>query len=101
MTEPNEGNRAAQSKSRDELQAQMKEHLDSLEVSKIGDLDDQAVEKLQLRLDVLERWARLNDSVMAGMYDDDDTNLHHHHHILDVPVLPRIDRELPPDTPTR
>jgi hypothetical protein len=88
MTEP-EGFRKPRGTGRGALQSQMKDHLDSLAGSRIGDLSDDDVSKMQIRLDVLERWARLNDSATGDMYHDDDTNLHHHH-MLDVVALPRV-----------
>lgn len=79
MKEQTEGSHKPHGTGRDQLQAQLKDHLDSLASARTGDLTDDDVEKLQIRLDVLERWARLNDSATGDMYHDDDTNLHHHH----------------------
>ena len=64
--------------------------------ARIGDLTDDEVKKLQIRMDVLERWALLNDAATGDMYHDDDTNLHHHHSI-DVVELPRIVSDLGPE----
>jgi len=56
-----------------QLQAQLRENLESLGGARIGDLTDDEVKKLQIRMDVLERWALLNDAATGDMYHDDDT----------------------------
>ncbi|HTR62756.1 MAG TPA: hypothetical protein VMH37_13690 [Candidatus Binataceae bacterium] len=67
---------------RSQLQKQMKSHLDSLGKEALGDLSDAQVGSLQLRLEVLEQWARLHDSATGDMYHDHDTNQHHDHEIV-------------------
>ncbi|MGW4092342.1 hypothetical protein [Nocardia sp. NPDC004750] len=81
-----------ESRARDALRARLKDNLDSLAVSRIGDLSDDDVRKLQIRLDVLEKWASLNDSAIRELMHDDDTNLHHHHTIEDV-VSPAVNEQ--------
>ncbi|MGO9602252.1 MAG: hypothetical protein ACLQAT_02405 [Candidatus Binataceae bacterium] len=67
---------------RTQLQKHMKQQLDSLSSSALGDLSDAQVGSLQLRLEVLEQWAKLQDSATGDMYHDHDTNQHHDHEIL-------------------
>jgi len=64
------------------LQKQMRQQLDSLAKDALGDLSDAQVSSLQLRLEVLEQWARLHDSATGDMYHDHDTNQHHDHEIV-------------------
>lgn len=68
---------------RSEVQRGLKAQLDSLNRKPIGDLSDAEVGSLQLRLEVLDLWARLQDSATGDMYHDHDTNQHHDHEIFD------------------
>jgi hypothetical protein len=62
------------------------EQLGSLTVQ-LGDLSDEDVQSLQLKLEVLDQWARLRDSA-DDMLHDHDTNNHHDHEVLfDIAAL--------------
>ncbi len=58
----------------------LEEQLGSLAVQ-LGDLSDEEVQSLQLKLEVLDQWARLRDSA-DDMLHDHDTNNHHDHEVL-------------------
>jgi hypothetical protein len=64
----------------------LQEQLGSLTVQ-LGDLSDEEVQSLQLKLEVLDQWARLRDSA-DDMLHDHDTNNHHDHEVLfDIAAL--------------
>ena len=59
----------------------LKGQLGSLADVELGDLSDEEVQRLQLKLEVLDQWARLQDSA-DDMLHDHDTNNHHDHEVL-------------------
>ena len=58
----------------------LEQQLGSLAIQ-LGDLSDEEVQSLQLKLEVLDQWARLRDSA-DDMLHDHDTNNHHDHEVL-------------------
>ncbi|CQD22320.1 hypothetical protein BN000_05568 [Mycobacterium europaeum] len=62
-------------------QDRLRTQLDSLGLTAIGDLSDEDVRKMQLRLDVLDKWAQLNQAAIKGSMaheHEDHTDKHDH-----------------------